>query len=87
MPLLPAYGRLLLTDFGNYPAWNPFIQKITGKPAKNTRLGVHMPDPQDSTIVLTPAVLVAEKDIDLRCLANWKKGNSVLIIDFLLSLW
>ena len=46
-----------------------------------------MPDPQGSTIVLTPAVLVAEKDIDLRCLANWKKGNSVLIIDFLLSLW
>jgi hypothetical protein len=85
MPLLPAYGRLLLTDFGNYPAWNPFIQKITGKPAKNTKLGVDMLDPQGRTIVLTP-VLVAEKDIDLRCLANWKKGNSVLIIDFLLSL-
>ena len=46
-----------------------------------------MPDPQGSTIVLTPVVLVTEKDIDLRCLANWKKGNSVLIIDFLLSLW
>jgi hypothetical protein len=62
MPLLPAYGRLHLTDFGNYPAWNPFIQKIEGKPAKNTKLGVHMPDPQGRTIVLTPAVLVAEKD-------------------------
>jgi hypothetical protein len=62
-------------------------KKITGKPAKNTKLEVHMPDPQGGTIVLTPAVLVAEKDIDLRCLANWKKGNSVLIIDFLLSLW
>ena len=86
MPLLPAYGRLLLTDFGNYPAWSPFIQKITGKPAKNTKLGVHMPDPQGRIIVLTP-VPVAEKDIDLRCLANWKKRNSVLIIDFLLSLW
>jgi hypothetical protein len=86
MPLLPAYGRLLLTDFGNYPAWNPFIQKIEGKPAKNTKLGVHMPDPQGRIIVLTP-VPVAEKDIDLRCLAKWTKGNSVLIIDFLLSLW
>jgi hypothetical protein len=61
--------------------------KNNRKARKKTRLGVHMPDPQDSTIVLTPAVLVAEKDIDLRCLANWKKGNSVLIIDFLLSLW
>jgi hypothetical protein len=67
-----------LTDFGNYPAWNPFIQKITGKPSKNTKLEVHMPDPQGGTTVLTPAVLVAEKDIDLRCLANWKKENQCL---------
>jgi uncharacterized protein YndB with AHSA1/START domain len=28
----------VLTDFENYPAWNPFIKKITGKPAKDAKL-------------------------------------------------
>jgi hypothetical protein len=41
-------------------------KKITGKPAKNTKLEVHMPDPHGGTIILTSAVLVAGKDIELR---------------------
>lgn len=36
----------VLTDFKNYPAWNPVIKKITGKPAKDAKLEVHMPDPE-----------------------------------------
>lgn len=36
----------VLTDFENYPAWNPVIKKITGKPAKDAKLEVHMPDPE-----------------------------------------
>jgi hypothetical protein len=34
-----------------------------------------MPDPQGGTIVLTPAVLVAEKDIDLRQLGKLGEGE------------
>jgi len=36
----------VLTDFENYPAWNLVIKKITGKPAKDAKLEVHMPDPE-----------------------------------------
>lgn len=32
----------VLTDFENYPAWDPFIKKITGKPAKDAKLEVHI---------------------------------------------
>jgi uncharacterized protein YndB with AHSA1/START domain len=52
----------VLTDFEKYPTWNPFIKKITGIPAKNEKLEVHMPDPRGGTMVFMPTVLVAESD-------------------------
>jgi hypothetical protein len=77
----------VLTDFENYPSWNPFIKKITGKPAKDAKLKVHMRNPHGGTIVLTPTVLVAEKDRELRGLGKLDgEGNSMLNIDSLLSL-
>lgn len=41
----------VLTDFENYPAWNPVIKKITGKPAKDAELEeVHMLDPESNKL-------------------------------------
>jgi hypothetical protein len=78
----------VLTDFENYPSWNPFIKKITGKPAKDAKLKVHMRNPHGGTIVLTPTILVAEKDRELRWLGKLEgEGNSMLNIDSLLILW
>jgi hypothetical protein len=67
-------GRVwqILTDFENYPTWNPFIKKISGIPARNEKLDVHMPDPRGGTMVFTPDVLVEEKDRELRWLGRSK---------------
>ncbi|HZC50394.1 MAG TPA: hypothetical protein VE244_15195 [Nitrososphaeraceae archaeon] len=47
-----------------------------------------MRNPHGGTIVLTPTVLVAEKDRELRWLGKLEReGNSMLNIDSLLSLW
>ena len=56
----------ILTDFEEYTNWNPFIKKISGIPARNEKLEVHMPDPRGGIMIFTPTVLVAEKDRELR---------------------
>jgi hypothetical protein len=60
----------VLTDFEKHPAWNPFIKKISGKPTRNEKLEVHMPDPRGGTMVFKPTVLVAERDRELRWLGT-----------------
>jgi hypothetical protein len=59
-----------LTNFENYPTWNPFIKKISGKAARNEKLKVHMSDPRGGTMVFMPTVLVAEIDRELRWLGR-----------------
>jgi hypothetical protein len=76
----------VLTDFENYPAWNPFIKKMTGKPAKDAKLEVHMLDPHGGTIVLTPTVLVSEKYLELRWLGKLEgerefNGEHIFLIE------
>jgi hypothetical protein len=60
----------VLTDFEKHSSWNPFIKKVDGRPAKDEKLEVHMPDPQGGTMVFTPTVLVADKDRELRWLGK-----------------
>lgn len=60
----------VLTSFEKYPEWNPFIKKIIGKAEKGTTLEVHMPDPQGGTIIMTPTVLVADKQRELAWLGK-----------------
>jgi hypothetical protein len=67
---LPSKVWQVLTDFEKYPTWNPFIKKISGIPARNEKLEVHMPDPRGGTMIFTPTVLVAEKDRELRWLGR-----------------
>jgi hypothetical protein len=66
----PSRVWWVLTDFEKYPTWNPFIKKISGIPARNEKLEVHMHDPRGGTMVFTPDVLVAEKDRELRWLGR-----------------
>ena len=66
----PSRVWQVLTDFEKYPTWNPFIKKITGIPAKNEKIEVHMPDPRGGTMVFMPTVLVAESDRELRWLGR-----------------
>ena len=66
----PSRVWQILTDFKNYQTWNPFIKKISGIPARNEKLEVHMPDPRGGTMVFTPDVLVAERERELRWLGR-----------------
>jgi hypothetical protein len=60
----------ILTDFEKHASWNPFIKKITGKPLKDEKLEVHMPDPRGGTMVFSPTVLAAEPNRELRWLGR-----------------
>jgi hypothetical protein len=66
----PSRVWQVLTDFENYPTWNPFIKKISGVTTRNEKLEVHMPDPRGGTMVFTPDVLVSERDRELRWLGR-----------------
>ena len=66
----PSRVWQILTDFKNYQTWNPFIKKISGIPARNDKLEVHMPDPRGGTMMFTPDVLVAERERELRWLGR-----------------
>jgi hypothetical protein len=61
----PTHVWQVLTVFEKYPVWNPFIKKISGRPIRNEKLEVHMPDPRGGTIILNPTVLAAERDREL----------------------
>jgi hypothetical protein len=71
----PSRVWWVLTDFEKYPTWNPFIKKISGIPARNEKLEVHMPDPRGGMMVFTPDVLVAERERELRWLGR-SEGNA-----------
>ena len=66
----PSRVWQVLTDFKNYQTWNPFIKKISGIPAINEKLEVHMPDPRGGTMVFTPIILVAESNRELKWLGR-----------------
>ncbi len=50
----------LLTDFDAYPAWNPFLTRVQGRPEEGARLRVRVEAPGRSALVLTPRVAVLE---------------------------
>jgi hypothetical protein len=66
----PSRVWQVLTDFERHQSWNPFIKKIIGKPVKDAKLEIHMPDPRGGTMVISPTILVAEKDRELRWLGK-----------------
>ena len=58
----------VLTDFPGMGSWNPFIRAISGLPMPGSRLSVTLSPPGQSAVTLSPTVLVAKPDRELR----WK---------------
>lgn len=56
----------LLTSFGTYPEWNPFIRRIRGEPRKGVRLEVRIHLPGMRGMTFQPIVLCAEPNRELR---------------------
>src|SRR5215210_3309528 len=57
---------LALTDFAAYPAWNPFLTKVEGRPEQDARLRVRVEPPGRSALTLAPRVVALETGRELR---------------------
>lgn len=49
----------VLTDFGKYPQWNPFIRSISGAAKQDAKLKIYLQPPGGSEMTFHPVVLVA----------------------------
>jgi hypothetical protein len=65
-------GRVwqVLTDFGAYPEWNPFIRSIEGEAKVGSRLKVRIEPPGGRRMTFRPTVRAAEAARELRWLGR-----------------
>lgn len=56
----------ILTDFENYPNWNPFIKSITGKVKVGNKITARIEPPEASGMTFKPTVLAYEHEKELR---------------------
>lgn len=56
----------VLTDFGRYPEWNPFITSVQGKLEVGARLDIRVCPPESSEMRLAPTLLVHDAPHELR---------------------
>lgn len=60
----------ILTDFNNYPNWNPFIKSIKGNVEKGNRISVQITPPGGKEMGFTPKVLAFDKHKEFRWLGH-----------------
>ncbi|MBA3901954.1 MAG: SRPBCC domain-containing protein [Bacteroidetes bacterium] len=60
----------ILTDFDNYPKWNPFIKSIIGEVAVGNNIKVRMEPPEGNAMVFKPKVLAFNKNKEFRWLGH-----------------
>ena len=60
----------ILTNFNNYPNWNPFIKSIKGEVKIGNKITARIEPPKASGMTFKPKVLVFEKNNELRWLGN-----------------
>lgn len=58
----------VLTDFGQYPNWNPFIKSIEGNPAEGKTITTRIEPPGAKGMVFKPVVLAYQPNKEFR----WK---------------
>jgi hypothetical protein len=63
-PLTHVYR--VLTDFGSYQAWNPFLTAVNGKLTVGQKLSVEMSLPEGKTYLLEPVVTQVTENSELR---------------------
>jgi hypothetical protein len=56
----------ILTDFNNFPQWNPFIRKIKGAPKVGTRLELYLHTSSGKSRTYRPTVTKVEPNRELR---------------------
>jgi len=76
----------ILTDFDNFPNWNPFIKKISGILQEGERIEVFIKPPNSNGMDFKPKILTCIPKKELRWLGNlWIPklfdGEHILIIE------
>jgi len=61
----------VLTDFAEYPNWNPFVKSIAGQAEKGTRLVARIVPEGGRGMTFKPTVLVADQEKELRWLGRF----------------
>ena len=61
----------VLTDFDAYPAWNPHVRRVIGKPRVGGRLAIHTRPPGGRTVVMRPIILEWTPPRELRWRATF----------------
>lgn len=64
----------ILSDFENFPKWNPFVIKVLGTPKVDEILNIEVQLPESRLLKFTPKVLVAEPNRELRWVGNMSFG-------------
>lgn len=60
----------ILTDFDNYPSWNPFIKSFEGKPVVGNRFKVKIQPPGSKAMTFKPICLKMEENREFRWLGH-----------------
>jgi len=60
----------ILTDFGKFPEWNPFIREASGRPEKGQKLNVTLHPSGGRTLKIGPTVLVVEPNKEFRWIGH-----------------
>lgn len=60
----------ILTDFQNYPNWNPFIKSITGNVAVGNKIVARLEPPEASGMTFKPKVLQFDENKKFRWLGH-----------------
>jgi hypothetical protein len=61
----------VLTDFDAYPAWNPHVVKVLGRPRVGGRITIHSRPPRGRTVVMRPVILTWTPPRELRWRATF----------------
>jgi hypothetical protein len=64
----------VLSDFENFPKWNPFVIKVLGQPKVGEILQIEVQLPESKLLKFTPKVLVAEPNKELRWVGTMPTG-------------
>ncbi|MDL2334791.1 MAG: SRPBCC domain-containing protein [Chloroflexota bacterium] len=61
----------VLTDFDAYPAWNPHVRRVVGRPRVGGRIAIHTRPPGGRTVVMRPVILSWTAPHELRWRATF----------------
>ncbi|WP_228384381.1 SRPBCC domain-containing protein [Chryseobacterium soli] len=66
----PEKSWSILTNFDNYPNWNPFIKSIKGEVKVGNKITVTIEPPESKGMTFNPKILTFKKDKELSWLGH-----------------